>query len=214
MNHGDLKDRLGEMLKVNTKRYPPSWRTYHLNLALRSLSEEFDSQLDEDIQTWDTVADQGEYNIDTVFDAPDPIFSHPLDVYYSDSDGSVVSLEQRTYEQLLREYPAGSDGGKPLVFCIFQRQIWLRPTPDAVYSLVWSIQGYMRDLSADSDQNSWTDKYPFLLLYRALEHSCVFLLEYNRVPGYQALAEKELVRVIANNSMRESARRPISQEPG
>lgn len=214
MNHSQLKTRLGELLRVNSKRYPANWRTEHLNLALSSLSKDFDSQLDEDIQSWATVASQGEYAIDTYFAAPQPIFSHPLHVYYVNSDGDQVSIDQRTPEEVALEYPEGTDAGPPEVFCIFNREIRLRPKPDGVYTLNWWIQGYMRPLSGESDTNSWTEKEPFLVLYRAAEHGCIWLLEYDRVAGFEARTEKELMRLIANDSMRDSARRPESKEPG
>lgn len=214
MNHGELKTALGKLLRAGTKRYPPGDRTRHLNQAIRSLQEEFDSQYDEDIQTFDTVIDQGEYPLDTYFVDPSPIFSHPIHVYYTNSDGDEVVVNQSTYEELSHEFPEGSDGGDPTNFAIFQREIRLRPVPDSVITLYWAFQGYTRELVADGDSNAWTENFELLVLYRAAEYGAIFLVEHELVPVFKGYVQDELFRVIPNDGMRETARRPVSQEPG
>jgi len=214
MTLSELQDRLGKLLRVGLKRYPLGLRTEDINHAIHTLQEEFDSQLAEDIQTWQTVASQGEYAIDTVFTDPSPLFSYPIHVYYTNSEGSEISVDQKTYEELSREYSSDTDPGEPQDFAIFQREIMLRPVPDDAYTLYWAFQGYARDLSAAGDANLWTEKYPTLVLYRAAEYGTVNTLEDERVPFFQGLTERELLRVVANDGMRDTARRPESEEPG
>jgi len=214
MNFGELQTALGRLLRHGTKRYPLDERKMHLNHAIRTLQEEFDSQWNQDLQNWDTVADQGEYPIDTYFADPIPIFSHPYHVYYLNSDDEEVVVNQLTYEELSRAYPEGTDGGDPTDFAIYAREVRLRPVPDSVVTLYWAFQNYTRELTDDSDTNLWTQNAETLVLYRAAEYACVHLLEDERVPFFQGLSEREVLRLSVNDGMRDTARRPESQEPG
>lgn len=214
MNLEELQDALGNLMRVGTKRYPTGQRTRHLNHAIRTLQQEFDSQWNEDIQTWSTVADQGEYPIDTYFADPIPIFSHPIHVYYINSDDEEVVISQLTYEELSKMFPEGTDGSDPTHFAIFQREVRLRPVPDSAITIYWAFQGYTRELSVAGDTNLWTQNAETLVLYRAAEYASVYLLEDERIQLFQGLAERELLRLSVNDGMRETARRPVSQEPG
>jgi hypothetical protein len=57
--------------------------------------------------------------------------------------------------------------GKPLMYAVYDEQIWLYPEPDAAYTLTLSYLQELTALSASSDTNAWTTDAEGLIRTRA-----------------------------------------------
>jgi hypothetical protein len=213
----ELQDELGELLRVKTKRYPLDQRTKHINMAIRALSQEFDSQFDEDYATFPTVASTGEYSLDTLFSSPYLTFDRPLRLWRasteSDEEGDYV-LTQISLGDLLDKYPTTSDEGTPTDFAIFQRQLYLRPIPSGVLTIYCLYLGKQLTLANPQDNNAWTTKAEMAVIYRAAEYACIYLLEDERIQLFRELWQSEVSRLSTEHNARLSASRPTSIEPG
>lgn len=83
----------------------------------------------------------------------------------STSTGLTIRYSSGTTTRNLREVPyeefAGrewqSTGGEPSDYAYYQDRLWLWPKPDAVYSLRLSYVQRLTTLSADADNNGWTN---------------------------------------------------------
>ena len=218
MNLGQLQTKLGSLLKVKTKRYPLEERTDNINQAIRDLDDEFGSWFSEETGDFkpeigsDENAGAGEYDIATVFALE---FVSPVDVYYlSSSDGSKVFLDQLTIEELTMKYPDDTDYGSPVAFAIYEEEIYLRPVPDAQYTLYWKYIAKRRKLEEPGDSNRWTTQEPYAVLYGAAVYGCVYLLEESRMGLFAGMAKKKVDNISIRQSNRMSASRPVSEEPG
>ena len=215
MTHTQLRSNLGSMLEVDTNRYSDAMRTIHINQALREIQQDSDEQAQQATDTFSTVASTQSYAPATAFGGGSPslTFSHPLGMYYADSDGDEVEVEQLTWQELRATYPLGTDEGDPKHFAVYMNKIWLGPIPDAVHTIYVDYIGYLGDLSGDSDSNWWTLNEPMLVLYKAAIHACVYLLEDERLPMFHELAEAAWARVVIHLSqIEQAARRPESTE--
>ena len=214
MNLGQLQTKLGNILKVKTKRYPLEDRTEHINQAIRDLDDEFESWFAEETTSWATVDSTGEYDIDTVFAAPKLEFVAPIDAYYLSSDDVEVPLAQLTIEEITLKYPEDTDDGTPTAFAIFDQKVYVRPVPDDAYTIYWKYSGKKRKLSAAGDSNEWTEKEDYAVLYGAAIYGCVHILEENRMGMFAGLVKKKMENISIRQSRRMSAARPVSEEPG
>lgn len=235
MNLGQLQTRLGTLLKVKTKRYPLAIRTENINQAIRDLDDQFESWFSETTASWTTTAGEdggtttypSEYDIDTVFAAPNLEFVSPIDVYYYSSDGAEVTLDQLSLEELILKYgsdipdvvyPDGESGpldtGAPAAFAIWDQKIKIRPAPDGSYTLYWKYRGKKRDLESSGDSNEWTTKEPYAVLYGAAVYGCIEILEESRAQIFLKMAESKISNISIRQSKRMNARRPVSEEPG
>jgi hypothetical protein len=57
--------------------------------------------------------------------------------------------------------------GRPLMFAVYQQQLWIYPEPDAAYTLTLSYLQKLTTLSASSDTNAWTTHAEGLIRTRA-----------------------------------------------
>lgn len=215
MTHTELQTALGELLDVDTNRYPLTVRTLHINHAIRSLELDVDTQWGHATDTFDTVADQRNYSPTTDLGGGSPslTFSHPVAMYYLGSEGAEIVIPHVTWEELRASYPLETENGPPEVYAIWNGELQLAPKPDDVYTIYLDYFGFQADLSASGDSNPWTTQAPNLVLYRACVLATEWLLEDERVPLWKERAQEEELRLVVHLSqLEQSGRRMESTE--
>ena len=97
----------------------------------------------------------------------------------------------------------GTKDGRPELAAYFNEQIRLYPIPDAVYTVTMAYQYRLTELSADADENAWTDDAEELIRQRAKMILAADVLRdvdmYNAAKeferdAYQALREETRAR--------------------
>lgn len=68
-----------------------------------------------------------------------------------------MPLSEISYDQWATQSYGASGGSQPVQFAYYQDRILLYPTPNAVYGLILSYVRRLTTLSADADNNGWTN---------------------------------------------------------
>ena len=182
MQHSVLKTTLGDLLKVNTTRYPDTVRTLHLNQADRKLCAEY-------LMPWCEVeesvtltigqalyslkvgggliaAGAGKLHVDLV-----------SNLLYTDSEGEQQPIHQRTREELLGLYPLSTANAPPKQFAVWAEKLRVAPPPDTALAVTLAGRGHSQEMSADADESAWAANAPMILVYCAAEMACEYMLE-------------------------------------
>jgi hypothetical protein len=187
-----LETLLGELLDVDTTRYPNTSRDLHVNQAVELLSRGSDAPWDEDSGTFSTVIGQAAYALDTALTGTEPMVDHPLRVFYVGSE-----LAPCSREHYLRWYPPGTANGTPVVWCWWGGQLLLGPPPAAVATVTVDFRAVPDPLSGGTDHNAWTDNASGAVLYQAAAIAATFLLEDERRAAFEAAVGVYLERANA-----------------
>lgn len=90
--------------------------------------------------------------------------------------------------------------GRPDCYAVFNNQIRLYPTPDAIYTLTLRGTRRLTALSADGDTNGWTTDGEALIRNAALAELCQnYTQEYDRAQIYLAKAYDEFNKLRVEN---------------
>ena len=93
------------------------------------------------------------------------------------------TLKYVSPEQYKKDYSSTSNG-EPKVFTIIGTQIGFRPVPDSADNV------QLDPLNTGSETNWYTDNAPQILLYGALYHASIYLVDNERVAAFKAIFEQ------------------------
>lgn len=143
-NLGTMKTRIADELRRDDL-------VSRIGAAITSAIRYYESErfwFTEGESTASTVA--GEQNIAVPTD-----LIEPDQLTYTDSNSYRYPLKRRSWSWYRRNQEAASNTAPPTDWCIYADQIWLYPTPDAVYTLTLSYLKRLDALSAYADTNAW-----------------------------------------------------------
>lgn len=75
------------------------------------------------------------------------------------------------------KYSKTDTKGKPTYYWTWENEVWLYPIPDAVYTLQMKSYNLLSDLSADTDENEITKRFPDVLVSGACAEGARWLQE-------------------------------------
>ena len=107
--------------------------------------------------------------------------SDPSVVIYSQTKQTLEPMSWEAYSKV--QYTAS---GQPTQYCYYQDRLWLYPTPNARYGLLISYIGRLATLSADGDNNGWTNYAEPVIRNRA---KWDLFLNYLRMPKLAQVAK-------------------------
>jgi len=119
-----------------------------------------------------------------------------------ETDGSLVDLSRRTYDEAEVEIPRNSEWSTPQIYSMRSNYIILRPTPDAVYFVRFPTYYGKQQVPQDSEssENEWFKTVPDLMIAMAgLQIAGKRLKDPDLVTLFtndQKSAEDRLVRLI------------------
>jgi hypothetical protein len=210
MQLSDLRDQIGDWLQLSTARLSNDKRTQLVNMAQKKIVDDFDLHFSEDNDDLVTVADQDAYDLPDRFARPST--RSPLLYVLNGCERDVTSKSRADFR---RAYPAGSDAAAPRHFTIYGTQLYIGPTPDAVYTLSFDFHRYLEDLVNDEDENELTANAWEAVLFRALSLSSLYTLEDARKPTWDAMFNEAIASLtVTEGRRRTNGRRPAMQEPG
>lgn len=207
--YGELKAKVGDWLSAGTARLPDSVRGDLINMQQRELLRLHDLRFGEISTTFATVTNTREVTLPATF-------SRPLKLWYLDSTGGLVAVNQiPEIDVFLRRYPDPTKTGSPKHFTIFGNQLWLGPTPGSVQTINLAYYAVLADLASDGDSNDFTIRAWEVLLWGALAFATKYMIEDARAPVFQENFERTLSQLLTEHSRaRTSAGELVSQEPG
>lgn len=160
MTYGALKTRIANEIADSTL-------SAEIILAIESAIKFYERKefwFNSKTGTFVTVAAQEYYGSAANTDIPNLIkINDPIKVT---SSGYKYDIDLVSFGEI----DAAQDGtrtGRPECAAYFNEQIRLYPIPDAVYTVTMAYQYRLTDLSADADENAWTDDAEELIRQRA-----------------------------------------------
>ena len=160
MTYGAIKTRIADEIADSTL-------TSQIILAIESAIKFYERKefwFNSKTGTFVTVAAQEYYAAAANSDIPSLIkINNPIKVTSSGYkyDVDIVPFAEIDVAQ------DGTKTGRPECAAYFNEQIRLYPIPDAVYTFTMAYQYRLTDLSADADENAWTDDAEELIRQRA-----------------------------------------------
>lgn len=114
------------------------------------------------------------------------------DLLRLDKDDDREVLEEVTYDWIDDENVAGDQTGRPNKYAIQHRTLRLYPIPDQTYTLMFSFQYELKDVSAsasDGATNAWIDEGEELIRKHAMSELYVLYID-----GPESVAKGRLLR--------------------
>jgi hypothetical protein len=213
------EERLRSLLDVSVKRYPTAVAYAHLNQACQALSEETDLWFDRYVISY-------EYSLpDDTPEDPEQIGSIPLDSlgkreyvfswlamsYYRTEDGEWKAIPAWNYQELIETF-GDEESEAPTAVAVLGYSLFFRPIPPTGTAFRFEIKG--RPAYAESGTNGWLTYGGQAVIYRAAAYAVSYMMEDDRIPVFETLAERELMRVSINASMMSTSEPKYAQEPG
>lgn len=158
-NYGDMKTQIADEIGDSTL-------SSQIILAINSAIKHYERKqfyFNSKTGTFSTVTNQEYYAAAANSDIPDIVRIHSMKV----TDGG-YKYDVRSVP--FTEIDSAQDGtftGVPDCFATFSQQIRLYPIPDAVYTMTMAYTYRLAALSADADENAWTDDAEELIRQRA-----------------------------------------------
>jgi hypothetical protein len=115
------------------------------------------------------------------------------DLLRLDKDGDREVLEEVTYDWIDDENVAGDQRGRPDKYAIQHRTLRLFPIPDQTYTLMFSFQYELKDVSAsasDGSSNAWLTDAEELIRKHAMSELYVLYID-----GPDSVAKGQLLRM-------------------
>lgn len=158
-NYGDLKARIADEIADSTL-------SSQIVLAIETaiaFYERKEFYFNTKTGTFSTVADQEYYGTAANSDIPSLIIVKSMTVTDSGYKSPVLSasFNDMDYSQ------TGLFTGLPRAFAYFNKQIRLYPIPDDAYTVTMAYVYRLTALSADEDENAWTEDAEELIRQRA-----------------------------------------------
>lgn len=94
---------------------------------------------------------------------------------------SRYELDPITYDEWSDQSGTSTTGGQPTQYAYWQDRLYLYPTPGGIYSIFVSYVQRLATLSADSDNNGWTNFAEPLIRSRAKWDILAHLLYFDRM---------------------------------
>jgi hypothetical protein len=205
-----LKQSLGDWLQIadaNDPQLPDSVREDCINIAQRRACLH-DLSYNELSNTFPTVVGTPDY--------AKPAEMRPLSLWYIHPvNGGVVTLRPLNKDEFDQKYFDSTKTDYPCSYTVWGSKIYLGPTPSAILTIHRNYYGLLDDLSVSNTTNALTEGAWQYLLFQALAESEAFGIEDERIPLWQAKAEKWLTDIAADHQRaRSTGRRSQNQEPG
>lgn len=196
MTYGALKTRIANEIADSTL-------SAEIILAVESAIKFYERKefwFNSKVGTFVTVADQEYYGSAANTDIPNLVkINTPIKLIASGYKYDVYLVPFADIDAL----QDGNKSGRPEMAAYFNEQVRLYPNPDAVYTVTMSYQYRLTALSADADENAWTDDAEELIRQRAKMIIAADVLRdvdmYNAAKeferdAYQALREETRAR--------------------
>jgi hypothetical protein len=214
-NFLDLKTKARDWLAVETGSIADTVLGDCLNLAIQDLARLHDLWLNEKTASFATgVVGQTDFAVPADFSRP------YLFKYTNPSDGKIVYLKQKSFEEITVLYPdfgtALLVAGKPEHYTQFGALFSVAPPFDfAVATLSLNYYSVPADLTDGVNTNLFTQYAWPAVFFRALVYATRYLIEDPRKELWGELArEHELRLVIEHSRARHSGGRLVMEEPG
>lgn len=114
------------------------------------------------------------------------------DLLRLDKDGDREVLEEVSYDWIDEENVNSDERGRPYKYAIQHRTLRLFPVPDQTYTLMFSFQYEMKDVSvsaSDSASNAWLDEAEELIRKHAMSELYVLYID-----GPESMAKGQMFR--------------------
>jgi hypothetical protein len=202
-----LRDRLADWLgAANLIRFPLGVRGDLINFARRKLSRLHDTRYNEVTDRLDTVEGVAAYPVPT-------LWSHPYTLTHT-TGGQFVELDYLDPQAFDRAFPDPTLVGIPSAYTLWSSYLVLGPMPDRVIAITRNYYVVLPSLSADEDEDAFSQNWWELILFTALVEASKYLVEDPRAPMWQSMAKDlEMDLVIEQRRARTSGRRPVGREP-
>lgn len=188
MNRADLTDDIPTYIQLAEATIRRTLRTKH-----------------KATQTINTVADTGEYTLDSdVIESYSAYVTSPLNY-----QGSLDSLPRGALYDKRRLHRSASN---PRWINIVNTSVLLAPIPNAVF-IIEILQEVLSALSDVNTTNYILLNYPDVYLYGALVHSAPFLKEDERVQTWQGFFKKALRELEVAQDRNEYPKQLTQQQP-
>lgn len=113
--------------------------------------------------TFATIADQQSYT------TSDGLAADILKIDYMEYaiGSNLYRISPATFPMLQEYTTSSADNGQPFIFAWGVNKLWLYPIPDNAYTVTYYYRKKYDELSADSDNNDWTNNAEDLIEARA-----------------------------------------------
>lgn len=211
-------------LDVGEARYPLATALLHVNQALVDMSREYQFPYDNTLSVYDvtTAAQENQEPEWERFPGSALVRSVLVDADYIpdyvrgawlDPSTSNTRLNEPEFNEMLDFY--GDREGKPEAFAIDGNRLYWRPipAPGETHVIRFSWKGFPRIFNG-SEEPLWLIWAPFAVIYKTCEIASSWLIEDQRVPGFQALRREQMQNIDVTNSMRGDSVPTAAEEPG
>lgn len=214
-----IRTRVREWLDIDSNRASDNKVTELVNQAIREIASSYDFLSGETSDTFVTVAGTQAYTLPSTF-------SRPLNFYYTNSLGNVVTLNQMlNIDEFRQKHPSTNSTAAPTDYIIYGvvdsttdgAQLRLGPIPDAVYTITREYYATLAALSGDSDTNVFTVIEPMvdLIVWLTCAYLAAFTMEWEAADKFrQKYEEARLQRLIEASRARLGGTDLVSQEAG
>lgn len=179
------------------------------NWVIREYCRNRESRFGEFTRVLPTVIGTSTYTLPTDW-------SKPRKVWYVDP----VTLSPKVIGQLNKDifdvtYPTAATDPDPTHYTIWNDTIRFGKAPSRVINILLDYYRILPDLVADDDTNRMTLAADQYIIMKALVGASAFGVEDNRMPTWEALANKLEMALDSEDSRRhQTGRRSQSEEPG
>lgn len=114
------------------------------------------------------------------------------DLLRLDKDGERDLLEEVTYDWIDEQQVDDDERGRPYKWAVQHRTLRLHPTPDQTYTLMFSFQYELKDVSissSDGATNAWLDEGEELIRKHAMSELYVLYID-----GPESIAKGQMLR--------------------
>jgi hypothetical protein len=114
--------------------------------------------------------------------------------------------EELSLPRLRELYPDPTIEGEPAYCCVFARQLYLAPTPDAIYSLQVPCYVKLADLSSAAPTNWFSEQLDDVLLWEMVALARLVLDEPSAASSWSGVSEATLERAMAEDRRERATR--------
>lgn len=208
MTFEEMKTELGTWLDADTTRLPDATRGLIINICQRELLRTNDLRFGEVTSSIVTVNGTRNYALPTGW-------SRAYSIWYNNI--GKCDLSRKTKEEFDILYPVSTEKGEPIHYTVWGGNIYLGPTPNAVFTINHNYYRVLPDLvdGSPNNTNDFVANAWEALLFRALWYATKFLIEDAREATWHSMAQLfENKLIIEHARARTSGRRPVTREAG
>jgi hypothetical protein len=203
---------LGLLEQTDEEEYTKALAVAHIGQAIHELAEEnefrFYNKISEYTLETPASGEEPSYWTDvpgrapllTVLGATWGTLAYIKNVWVSISDDVTIHMRERSFDQLMDEY--ADTEGYPEAFAVDGEYFYWRQIAEAGTDYTIRVQWQeMPALPTEGEEPIMLAQLPYGVLYKAATIASVWLLDDNRVPMFQALAQNAFERYNARYAM-------------